>query len=305
MELQQNTTWTAQEVAVKDDIDDFRHNMSLAQRALVETILQSFMEIEKSVGDIWFDIANWWEQPDIEMCALEIGRMEKCVHAPFYQSMSDVLKIDPIDIYNNKQKIEPIKNKLDFIKEIFSNPNENKLVTLAALALTEQVLLFGNFAVLKSFKSNGTSLIPNTIAGVQFVISDENLHGEFARYLFEELLKESSDTEILEAIRMIDKISDGVIEHEFTMIDLLFKDGNTINNIDRLDLKSFIEERTNMVLSDLGVLPKPASDKEYMKSEVAQWFYDDVNGIRSFDFFAATGNQYVRDWTKNKFKWKK
>ena len=303
MELQQDRTWTAQEIAVKDDIDDYRHNMSQAQRMLVETTLQSFMDIEQHVGDIWFDIAKWWEQPDIEMACLEIGRMEKCVHAPFYQAMSDVLLIEPETIYENKQKIKPIREKLDFISAIFRDPGENKLVSLAALALTEQVLLFGNFAVLKSFKSNGVSLIPNTVAGVQFVVFDEGLHGELAKYLFHELIKETESDMIAEAMDAIDVITHEVIKHEFGMIDLLFNESDTINGIKKQDLKDFIIERVKLVLNDLKRDDRYASE-ELVQSDIAQWFYDDVNGIRSFDFFAATGNQYTREWVKSKFTWK-
>lgn len=302
MEAQQDRTWTAQEIAVEDDVNDYRHNMTQEQRTLVETILQSFMEIEQHVGDIWFDIAKWWEQPDIEMACLEIGRMEKCVHAPFYQAMSDVLLIEPETIYNNKRKIKPIKEKLEFIGKIFNDNKDNKLVTLASLALTEQVLLFGNFAVLKSFKANGINLIPNTVSGVTMVTFDEGLHGELAKYLFGELIKESSKKEKLEAFDIIDTIGDGVMLHEFEMIDLLFNENETINGIDKYDLKDFIQERTVMVLSDLGIIEE-VDEKELVESDVASWFYDDVNGIRSFDFFAATGNQYTREWSKTKFKW--
>ena len=46
------------------------------------------------------------------------------------------------------------------------------------------------------------------------------------------------------------------------------------------------------------------ASEELVQSDIAQWFYDDVNGIRSFDFFAATGNQYTREWVKSKFTWK-
>jgi len=175
MREQQDSTWTAHEIAVDKDVNDYKNNMSVAQRNLIEVILQEFMEIEQSVGDIWFEIAGWWEQPDIEMCALEIGRMEKCVHALFYQSMSDELLIEPETIAYNQENIREIAQKLQYISKLFSTKNRNKLVTLGALALTEQVLLFGNFAVLKSFRNNGINLIPHTISGVQFVISDKQM----------------------------------------------------------------------------------------------------------------------------------
>jgi hypothetical protein len=40
--------------------------------------------------------------------------------------------------------------------------------------MVEQVLLFGNFAMLKSFKANGNNLITNTLFGVDYVIADKH-----------------------------------------------------------------------------------------------------------------------------------
>jgi ribonucleoside-diphosphate reductase beta chain len=175
MELQQDSSWTAQEIPVEKDIQDYKVNMSTEQYNLVTTTLQTFVDIEQDVGDTWETIASWFPHSEIEGACIEIARMEKSVHAFFYQKMSDVLNIEPETIISNQQNVAVIRDKLTLLKAIFSNLSENKLVALGTVALVEQVLLFSNFGLLKSFQANGHNLIKNTVTGVDYVQADKQL----------------------------------------------------------------------------------------------------------------------------------
>ena len=57
---QQDITWTAEEISVDKDIPDYRVNMSTDQFNLVSTTLQTFVEIEQKVGDVWEQISSWF-----------------------------------------------------------------------------------------------------------------------------------------------------------------------------------------------------------------------------------------------------
>ena len=175
MEQQQDRTWSAQEIPVEDDKQDYLVNMDIHQRLLAETTLQTFVEIEQTVGDVWEIFANWFPHSEIVGASTEISRMEKSVHAFFYQKMSDVLNIDPKEIAKQQQAIKPIREKLLLLKEITTNLDNNKLLSLFTVAAIEQVLLFGNFAMLKSFKANGYNLIKKSLTGVDYVIADRLL----------------------------------------------------------------------------------------------------------------------------------
>jgi len=180
MEEQQNKTWFAQEIDVAGDIHDYRHNMTQEQFALISTTLQLFVETEQVVGNIWEIISSWFPHSEIEGACTQIAAMEKSVHAFFYQKMSDELNIDPETIASNQKLVIELNNKLTMLKQIMSNveqattPTERSLV-LFTVSLIEQVVLFSNFAMLKSFRANGNSLIPNTITGVNFVVQDRLL----------------------------------------------------------------------------------------------------------------------------------
>lgn len=301
MEQQQDVTWTAQEIPVEKDKHDYLTKMSKEQTNLIEVTLQMFVEIEQEVGDIWGIIASWFPHSEIEGCAIEISRMEKAVHAFFYQKMSDVLNIEPETIAKNQEAISVLRSKLYFLKRVMQNVNQNKPLTLATVAGIEQVFLFSNFAMLKSFKSNGNNLIKNTLTGVDFVVQDEQLHGEFAAYLFHvykaELLQANPSYDVDKLEQDIRYMLAEILQHEFAVISYTFPGEAAINDITGHQLKQFVTSRANNVLELLGY--EPTYNVE--ENPIADWFYQGVKSIKSHDFFAANTNQYRRSWKYDNF----
>ena len=299
MESQQDVSWSAQEIPVEDDKHDYLSVMSIPQRRLTDTTLQLFVEIEQRVGEVWAVIASWFPHSEIEGACTEISRMEKSVHAFFYQKMSDVLNIDPATIAENQQTIEVLRSKLVLLESITSNLSANKPKSLFTVAAIEQVLLFSNFAMLKSFKANGHNLIKKTLTGVDYVIQDEQLHGDFAAYLHNVLINE-----MLEHGYSIPLESDyhciieEIIAHEDAVIDYVYGDISSINDITPDQLKTFIRSRantllTNMNLSELYDINRP--------NPIAVWFYQGIKSIKIHDFFAASTTQYRKNWKFDNF----
>jgi ribonucleoside-diphosphate reductase beta chain len=292
--------WTAQEIPVEKDVHDYKQNLTAAQLNLATITLQIFVEIEQKVGDVWEEIAHWYPHSEIEGCCTQIASMEKSVHAFFYQKMSDVMNIDPEETAKNQQTIAVLKDKLQFLQQITSNLPNDKLLSLATVALIEQVLLFSNFAMLKSFRSNGNNFIPNTVTGVDFVIFDEQKHGEFATYLY--------NTHKAEHERHIGPLPSGhydniiklvqeIIAHEDAMIDYSFAGETSINGITADQLKTFIRSRANEVLTMFGY------DEYYTvdSNPIGDWFYKGSKSIKVHDFFAGVTNQYRRGWSTDNF----
>lgn len=300
MEQQQDVSWTAQEIPVDKDIHDYRHVMSDQQLNLTTVTLQLFVEIEQKVGEVWEQIANWYPHSEIEGCCAEIARMEKSVHAFFYQKMSDVLNIDPEEIAKNQETIQVLKHKLEFLQNITASLGANKPLSLATVALIEQVLLFSNFAMLKSFQSNGHNLIKNTITGVDFVVQDEQLHGDFASYLFKTVMAEDQKLGTINKEQLNDdiyRVVEEIITHEDAVIDYTFSGDIAINDITSAQLKLFIRSRANDTLELLGLEPKYEVDA----NPIGTWFYRGSKSIKTHDFFAGITNQYRRSWKLDSF----
>jgi ribonucleotide reductase beta subunit family protein with ferritin-like domain len=302
MERQQDIGWLSQEIKVEKDIQDYRVNMDAGELTLVQTTLQLFVEIEQNVGEIWAKVEKWFPHSEIEGCCSAISAMEKSVHAFFYQKMSDELNINPEDTLRAQQTVEELKEKLSFLNNILLNADDNKPLTLSTVALIEQVLLFSNFAMLKSFQANGNNLIPNTISGVDYVVNDEVLHGEFAAYLFNTYIDEMTDFDsnydVKELQASIRAVVTEIIKHEDAVIDYLFKTKDKyINGINSVQLKQFIRHRANYVLNSIGM----SNMYEITDNNIATWFYKGANAIKMHDFFVKGTNSYSRTWSEDSF----
>ena len=302
MEEQQDKSWTAQEIPVEKDVHMYRHVLSESQLNLVTVTLQLFVEIEQKVGEVWETISHWYPHSEIEGCCAEIARMEKSVHAFFYQKMSDVLNIDPEQIAKNQATIKVLKNKLEFLTKITANLSDNKPLSLATVAMIEQVLLFSNFAMMKSFQSNGHNLISNTITGVDFVVQDEVMHGNYAAYLFKTVLYEDSNgPKLIDKLQLTDDIINlisEIIAHEDAVIDYTFDGCTAINDITADQLKIFIRSRANEVMTLLGFTPIYETSAD---NKIADWFYKGTTAIKMHDFFVGGTNQYRRSWKFDNF----
>lgn len=301
MEKQQDVTWAAQEIPVEGDKQDYLVKMSPAQYNLVITTLQSFVEIEQQVGDVWDTFSTWFPHSEIEGACKEIARMEKSVHAFFYQKMSDILNIDPEETAEQQQTIKAIKNKLILLKTITTNLNDNRPLSLFTVAAIEQSLLFGNFAMLKSFKANGNNLIKKTLTGVDYVIQDEQLHGVFAAFLHNTYISELSQSTIHFDIEQhktnCKKVIQTIVQHEDAIIDYVYSTEKSINDITADELKSFIRSRANLVLTDMGFEELYIIDK----NPISEWFYQGIKSIKVHDFFSANTTQYKRNWKFDNF----
>jgi ribonucleotide reductase beta subunit family protein with ferritin-like domain len=287
MEQMQDVAWFAQEISVENDKGDYRQKMSPEQFDSVSIDLQTFVEIEQTVGDVWNVIGSWFPHSEIDGATTFIAAMEKSSHAFFYQKMSDVLNIAPDTIAQNQETIQVLKNKLTFLKAITSNLDADKPLSLATVASIEQVLLFSNFGSLKSFRANGYNLISNTVHGVTYVINDEMFHGTLASLLHNQYILEYEKhvgTFPHEQHRQnVLKVLDEVIHHEDAVIDYKYRKVDSINDITAPQLKAFIRSRANQVLNDMNMPSAYVVDT----NPIADWFYKGANSIKIHDFFVS------------------
>jgi len=295
MEAQQDIFWTAQEIDVTKDIMDYKVNMSKEQYFLASTTLSSFVDIESSVGTMWATIASWFPHSEIEGACSFISAMETSVHAFFYQKMNDVMNISPEDTYATQQETKEIREKLAVVENVMSNLNKDRQISLATILLVEQVLLFGNFALLKSFQANGYNLITNTITGIDFVSADEDLHGEFAAYLFKTRLDESNEN-IEQYENSIIEIAKTIVNHEVAVVNLIFKDVERINHLTAYQVTEFIKHRANRSLEKIGIKPI----YEITDTSMQEWFYRSNNSMKIHDFFVSGTSSYKRDWSSSR-----
>lgn len=295
---QMGVLWFPDEVKVEKDIQDILVNMTESERHGVLTTLKLFTLYEIELGTEYWGgvISQMFPRPDIQRMANCFSFFELNVHAPFYAKINQALNIDTDDFYLSYMDDTVLKDRIGMIEEHVRI--DDPFGTLLALALSEGVILYSNFAFLKHFQQKGKNKLLNIVRGINLSSVDEGIHSEASVWLCKTLRDEAGGyPEGFE--ERAHKLSQAVYEHECAIIDKIFSRGK-IDGITDTQIRHFVESRVNKVLSDLDLAP--LFKVEY--NPIASWFYDVLSGYTSNDFFSGQGNQYRRTWAAEGFEWK-
>lgn len=304
MNQQQAVFWPHFEVKVSKDKQDILVNMTEAEsHGTIET-LKLFSKYEQIIGnEFWinFVMQKFPRPADVQPMAAMFGAMELAVHQKFYSTLNEELGIATDDFYNEYLEDPELKQRIEYMENTLSTKDD--LRAIGCFTFGEGAILYSSFAFLKHFQSQGKNKLLNVVSGINFSARDENLHAEAAAWLFRTLLKEKKEAGLIDESFEDDLKKDIlgaahiVMEHEKAIIKKIFEKGR-IDGITDTQLEHFAESRVNLCLRNLGY--ENLFKVEY--NPVAEWFYKGINGFSSIDFFNSQGNQYVRDWDSQGFK---
>lgn len=301
---QTRIVWFAEELGVEKDESDIRTMCTEGERHGITTVLKLFTQYELMLGgeEFWGGkVSKMFPRPEIQRMAATFSFVELGIHAPFYALINETLSIATDEFYNSWKENAVMKERMAFIDKYAES--DCPLEATAAFAFMEGVVLFSNFAFLKSFNVGGFNLIPHITAGIDASAKDENHHSLASGWLHRQCLVEREQMGLIDSQgkqnlrKKIKRIAEKVYEHELELCDIIFEVGG-IRTITKEEVVSFIEDRINVVLGYLDM--KPMFDKEV--GVVSEWFYSQLNSFKYSDFFHNQQVQYVRDWKKHELK---
>lgn len=287
-ELQQQSHWLHTEIAMSSDINDWKLNLSDAERAVVGHILKGFTQSEVFIQEYWSQmIAKWFKKPEIQMMAAAFASMES-VHAVSYAYLNQSLGLEDFSAFLHEPTA---KAKIDRLIVTKGKSKEEIARSLAIFsAFNEGVNLFSSFAILLNFsrfnKMKGLGQI------IAFSIKDESLHSEAGCWLFRTLASEFPEVLTDELKKEIYDAARVTIELEDDFIDKAFETGE-VEGLTAKDMKAFIRHRCNTKLNDLGLKKNWTNiDKEALQR--MQWFDVLSAGTSHSDFFASRVSDYSK-----------
>ncbi len=301
---QRSIFWTAEEIPVENDKQDFLVNMTAAEQTAVKTTLKLFTIYELILGgEVWGDrIFRSFPRPETQMMANAFAFAELNMHAPFYAKLNQALMIDTQEFYDSYKNDPILSQRIRFVWEALEE--DDLLYVLSVFTLMENCVLYSNFAFLKHFQSGGKNLLQNVISGINFSARDENLHATGSAWLFNTTMDEYRATvsvDKFEAERddlfaRVQQVAQNIYEHEARIVEMLFAEG-PIPGIEQADLETFVQSRVNMTLENMRMQPLFVIEE----NPIAEWFYNGVNGTQFHDFFQVTGNEYNRNIGETEF----
>lgn len=304
---QQEIMWFDFEIEVEKDLHDLKTNFNEAEyHGLTET-LKLFTKYELSVNEYWKNyVAQVFPRPDIQRMADAFAFMETNVHAPFYNKINELLGLDTDEFYDSYKDDPVLANRMAWIGKRLSKRKTlmDKLKSVGIFSMVEGAILFGQFAFIKHFNSNGKNKAGNINAGVNFSAIDESLHSQGGAWLFRTLLAEAiadgqiSEEELIHLKEEFEETAKVIREHEQVINAKNFEKGN-MKGITETQMNHFSESRLDKCLEQLGykAIFKPKWNP------IAEWFYKDLESTTLHDFFSSTGSDYNRNWKEARFVW--
>lgn len=293
-ETQFSIAWPPKEYPVSDDIQDVITTFSEAEKHGVLTTLKLFTHYELRAGlDYWGGrVVRKYPHACIQRMAMAFANAEINYHSPFYSELNKALNVDTVEFYTSYIQDPVLKERMEFIDNLIRSKDD--ALSVAVFSIVEGAILYSSFAFLKHFRANGKNKVKNLVSGINASVKDEHLHSIGGAYLFSLELQDQGKTPD-DYKDLIFEAATKICEHEKLINAKLFEKGS-IEGITQKQLDNFVESRINICLKQLG-LPK-LYDVKY--NPIADWFYDNINALKSHDFFNTTGDGYKRDWNLGK-----
>lgn len=287
-ELQAQSHWLWNEISMASDVNDWKLNLTDAERQLVGQILKGFAQTEIFIQDYWAgQVLRWFKKPEIQMLASTFASFE-AIHAVSYAYLNQSLGLEDFSAFLHEPTA---KAKIDRLINTRGKGKADIARSLAIFsAFNEGVNLFSSFAILLNFsRFNKLKGVGQIIA---FSIKDESLHSDAGCWLFRTLIEENPDLltddlkdELLDAARLTVKLEDDFIDRAFEV--------GSVEGINAHDLKQFIRFRCNTKLNDIG-LKKLWKNLDREALDRMEWFSVLSAGVSHGDFFASRVNSYAK-----------
>jgi len=302
--------WTHKEIAVEKDKQDMMVNVNDAARHAITTGLKLFTRYEMFAGIEYWNgrVLKAFPRPEVQRMATVFGAFELQVHAPFYNKLNEVLGLDTDEFYTSYVDDPVLNERVKFLDKAVDSKDD--LLSIAVFSMMEGAVLFSNFALFKSFQSQGHNYIGNTVRGIDQSVVDEGLHQIGGATLFRRAIEELKELMSPEAFKRmwkslcnkIRRAGKKLAEHEFRITDMLMSKGDIGTGITAESMKQFVMSRINICLNDLGV-PVLYTKKQIGENRIAGWFYGGVQKFQMNDFFVGKGREYTTTWNERAFTW--
>ena len=296
---QQQAHWLHTEVPMMSDVNDWKQNLSETEKNIIGSILKGFAQTETVVEEYWSTlVTKWFPKPEVKMMAIGFAANET-IHAEAYSLLNEELGLDNFaEFLEDKSTMAKIENLMEVNADMQTGEHSlHEIARSLAIfsAFTEGVNLFSSFAILLSFK------LENKLKGVgqivEWSIRDESMHSDAGCWLFRTLVEENPEINTPELEEDVKNAALLSLKLELDFIDKVYELGD-LDTCNKYDLISFIKNRVNTKMSDLGYGPiVNGIDEDAVKR--MKWFDSLSAGKQHTDFFANRVTNYskgVQNW---------
>lgn len=278
------TFWVHSEVNFTADIQDFKSNLTSTEKEVLKRSMLSVAQVEVGVKTFWGDLYRMFPKPEFNNLGATFAESE-VRHAEAYSRLLEVLGYN--DEFQNLVKIPIFKERLNFIQDHLSDPDELYKLVFFTLVI-ENSSLFSQFANLISF-TRFKGYMKNISNMVAWSAQDEQIHANAGIYLINQYVFESGIN--INNLQDWPSLIRLYIQKEEELLNWIFEEGE-LEFYSKEDLLNYIKYRVDQSLFKIGIQPIYNLTANDIKPMV--WFEEEVFANSLDDFFAKRPVDYTK-----------
>ena len=291
---QQRVHWLPEEVPLADDVKDWKHRLTDAERNLLTQIFRFFTQADIEVNNCYMKHYSQVFQPtEVQMMLAAFSNIET-VHIAAYSHLLDTIGMPEIE-YQAFLQYKEMKDKYDYMQDFNVSNNHEIAKTLAVFgAFTEGLQLFASFAVLMNFPRFGKMKGMGQI--VAWSARDETLHTLSIIKLFRTFVQENPEVWTDELRQELYDTCRTIVHHEDAFIDLAFGFGD-VEGLTAQEVKNYIRFIADRRLQQLGLQEIYGIEKNPLP-----WMDEILNGVEHTNFFENRVTEYSKAATQGSWE---
>ena len=288
----QHSYWLHTEFNYTSDIQDFKVNVTEAERNAIKNAMLAIAQVEVAVKTFWGDLYHRLPKPEVGSVGYTFAESE-VRHHDAYSHLLEILGLN-----NEFEKIKEIPALYQRVKYLtdsvtLAKTGDDKDYALSILLFSlfiEHVSLFSQFLIIMSFNK-----YKNIFKGISNVIEatskEEQIHGLFGVELINIIREERPEwfDENLER-RVIDACKEAYRSEEI-VIDWIYERGD-LDFLPKETVKEFVKDRLNNSLQNIGY--NAIFDVDEGLVEETDWFDDEIVATKHVDFFVKRSINYSK-----------
>ena len=294
LEKHERTHWNVDEADMRVDVEQWKNGkITDSEKSFIKMILRLFTQSDTNVCASYAErLIPTFRSADARMMLLSFASRE-VTHMKGYKRLNDTLGYDSTEFLSEFLSYSEMKEKHDFMIESTPLDTPVHIATyLAKQILMEGVNLFGLFAMLLSFASEGK--VPGTVSVNQWSITDESLHVAGLTEMLRNYLSENPSVVTNQFKSAVYSTYTEVIRLEDNFIDLAYSAG-TNNNATPQQVKDYVRYVGDYRMQQMGFKP------QYNIIECPLPIVEQVTGNTFGNFFETTVIEYSKsslsgDW---------
>ena len=282
--------WVHTEFNFTSDIQDFKVNISDAERNAIQNAMLAIAQIEVSVKSFWGDIYKKLPKPEIGAVGQTFAESE-VRHIDAYSHLLEVLGLN--DDFERIKNIPVINKRVNYLQDALKGSNSEDSEEYAHSILLfsvfiEHVSLFSQFLIIMAFNKH-----KNVFKGISNVVEatskEEQIHGMFGIELINMIKKEHPTWFDDKHNAEVKKACLKAYESEIEIVQWIFEAGE-VDFLPIAVINEFLKNRFNKSLESIG-LEKIFEINEELVAET-DWFDDEIMSTKHGDFFVKRSVNY-------------